>query len=166
MTALSTNDLLNRVLVVHNRSLAAYLHDAMPWVRYGDDRAMETMRQIVRDQKQVVDRLSAMIVDNNGAVEHGEFPMPFTAYHDVSFDWLLPLLIQRQHKTISYLHKCAEQLALAPMARAVVEETVGMAKGHLEMLVELQTPQSTNGSPTLSIHDAGQDTASHPSTAH
>ncbi len=154
MTAFSTNDILNRVLVVHNRSLATYLHDAMPWVRFGDDRAMETMRQIVRDQKQVVDRLAAMVVDNNGAVEHGEFPMPFTAYHDVGFEWLLPMLIERQQKTVQYLQKCADQLALAPMAKSVVEETVGMAKGHLEMLEELKSPAK----PTITgpvIHNAG-----------
>lgn len=152
MTALSTNDILNRVLVVHNRSLATYLHDAMPWVRYGDNRAMETMRQIVRDQKQIVDRLAAMVIDNNGAVEHGEFPLPFTAYHDVSFDWLLPILIERQQKTIAYLQKCVDQLALSPMAKSVVEETVGMAKGHLEMLEELKTPAkapSTSAGPVL-----------------
>lgn len=164
MTTLSTNDILNRVLIVHNRSLATYLHDAMPWVRFGDNRSMETMRQIVRDQKQVVDRLITMIADNNGVAEHGEFPLPFTAYHDVSFDWLLPMLIQRQQKTIQYLQKCADQLSLAPMAKAVVEETVGLAKGHLEMLEELQSPaQPANGTPKLAVHDAGQShvTGSH-----
>ena len=166
MTALSTNDLLNRVLVVHNRSLATYLHDAMPWVRYGDNRAMDTMRQIVRDQKQVVERLVAMITDNNGAAEHGEYPMPFTAYHDVSFEWLLPMLIQRQQKTIQYLQKCAEQLALAPMARAVVEETVGMAKGHLEMLEELLSAPKGDGSARLTIHNAGHGEPASAAGAH
>lgn len=151
MTSLSTNDILNRVLVVHNRSLATYLHDAMPWVRYGDQRAMETMRQIVRDQKQVVDRLATMIIDHNGAVEHGEYPLPFTAYHDVSFEWLLPMLIERQQKTISYLQKCAAQLALAPMVRSVVEETVGMAKGHLEMLQELNASAPVNGASKIAL---------------
>lgn len=162
MTSLSTNDILNRVLVVHNRSLATYLHDAMPWVRYGDQRAMETMRQIVRDQKQVVDRLATMIIDSNGAVEHGEYPLPFTAYHDVSFEWLLPMLIERQQKTISYLQKCVEQLALAPMARSVVEETVGMAKGHLEMLQELKSPAPLNGASKISLpSDHGSSSSAH-----
>jgi hypothetical protein len=142
---LSTNDILNRVLVVHNRSLPMYLHDALPWVRYGDDRAMETLRQIVRDQKQVVDRIGAMILENNGVFEQGEYPLPFTGYHDVAFDWVLDLMIERQQKTITYLQKCAEQLSLAPMAKAVVEETVGMAKGHLELLQELKHP--VNGTP-------------------
>lgn len=160
MTTLSTNDILNRVLIVHNRSLATYLHDAMPWVRFGDNRAMETMRQIVRDQKQVVDRLVTLIAENNGVAEHGEFPLPFTAYHDVSFDWLLPMLITRQQKTVQYLQKCADQLSLAPMAKAVVEETVGMAKGHLEMLEELQTPaQPAHGNLRPALHDAGPATS-------
>ena len=149
MTELSTADILNRVLIVHNRSLPMYLHDALPWVRHGEDGSMETMRQIVRDQKQVVDRIGAMILDNTGVFEQGEYPLSFTGYHDMAFDWVLNLAIERQQKTISYLQKCAEQLSLAPMAKAVVEETVGMAKGHLEMLQELTTP--ANGTPSLKV---------------
>jgi hypothetical protein len=146
MTSLSTNDILNRVLIVHNRSLPMYLHDAAPWVRHGEGDAIETLRQIVRDHKQVVERVGAMITDNNGVYELGEYPLPFTAYHDVSFDWLLPMLIDREERTIKYLQQCAQQLALAPMAKALVEETMGMAKGHLEMLQELKTsPAVTNG---------------------
>jgi hypothetical protein len=38
------------------------------------------------------------------------------------------------------------------MAKAVVEETVGMAKGHLEMLQELKQP--VNGTPALKVAPA------------
>lgn len=149
MPALATNDILNRVLIVHNRSLPMYLHDALPWMRHGEHGALETLRQIVRDQKQVVERIGSMILDNNGVFEQGEYPLPFTGYHDVAFDWVLNLMIERQQKTITYLQQCADQLSLAPMSKAVVEETVGMAKGHLEMLQELKTP--ANGTPSLKI---------------
>ncbi len=163
MPALSTNDILNRVLIVHNRSLPSYLIDAQPWIRYGDHRASETLRQIVRDQKRVVDRVGAMITDNGGVYELGEYPLPFTAYHDVSFEWLLPMLIDRQRKTVDYLQRCAEQLSLAPMAKSLVEETVGMAKGHLEMLEELQSPPTTN-SRVSSVFDtvSAPHASSHP----
>ncbi len=148
MTAYSTTDLLNRVLVVHHRSLPMYLNDAAPWMRRGEKRESETLQQIARDHRQVVDRLGTLILDHNGQVELGEYPLAFTAYNDVAFDWLLTLLIERQQKLIQYLQQIADLLGLAPMAKSVVEETVGMAKAHLEMLQDLQ--------PTGSAHSNGQ----------
>lgn len=147
MTAYSTTDLLNRVLVVHHRSLPLYLFDAAPWMRRGETRERETLQQIAHDHRQVVDRLGTLILDHNGQVELGEYPLAFTAYNDVAFDWLLPLLIERQQKMIQYLQQIADLLGLAPMAKSVVEETVGMAKAHLEMLQELQpaAPADSNG---------------------
>lgn len=144
MTAYSTTDLLNRVLVVHNRSLPMYLIDASPWMRRGEKRELETLQQIARDHRQVVDRVGSLILDHNGQVELGEYPLAFTAYNDVAFDWLLSLLIERQQKMIQYLQQIADMLGLAPMAKSVVEETVGMAKAHLEMLQELQPPAPAN----------------------
>ena len=140
MAASTTIDILNRVLLVHNRSLPQYLHDAAPWLRPDDHRSREALELIVRDQRQTVDRIGAFIEENNAIWDLGEYPMAFTGYHDVSFDWLLPVLIDRQKKTVTYLQRCAAELSLAPMAKALVEETVGQAKGHLEALEELQQP--------------------------
>jgi hypothetical protein len=145
MTSLSTIDILNRVLVVHNRSLPRYLRDAAPYFKFGEAHQAEVLEAIARDQEQIVDRLGGFINDSGGTFELGEYPMPFTGYHDVSFDWLLPVMIDRQQRLIAYLLKCAEQLSLAPMAKALVEETVGLAKGHLEMLEELRRSPGSNG---------------------
>jgi hypothetical protein len=39
------------------------------------------------------------------------------------------------------------------MAKAIVEESVGLAKGHLEMLEELKSPPpATNGVASLAVH--------------
>lgn len=145
MPTLSTIDILNRVLVVHNRSLPRYLCDAVPYFKYGQHERAETLEAIARDQEQVVDRIGAYLTDQNAAYNLGEYPMVFTAYHDVSFEWILPVLIDRQRRMVNYLQQCAEQLNLAPMAKALVQETVGMAKGHLEMLGELEHSPASNG---------------------
>lgn len=158
MTSPSTIDILNRVLVVHNRSLPRYLLDAAPYFKYGTEHAAEVLEAVARDQEQVVDRIGAFISDSGKDFRLGEYPMPFTGYHDVSFEWLLPLLIDRQQRMIVYLQHCAEQLQLAPMAKALVEETVGLAKGHLEMFEELQRSPGSNGAapssgaPTIAAH--------------
>ena len=145
MPTLPTIDILNRVLVVHNRSLPRYLRDAVPYYKHGVDRPAEVLEAIARDQEQIVDRLGSFITDSDQTYNLGEYPMPFTGYHDVSFDWLLPVLIDRQQHLIVYLQKCAEHLQLAPMAKALVEESIGMAKGHLEMLEELKRSPGGNG---------------------
>jgi hypothetical protein len=140
MPVSSTNEILNNVLGVHNRSLAKYLRDAAPWLRPGEGRVHDVLEQLAHDHDYVVDRIGRLIEEMNGVWDLGEYPMVFTAYHDVAFDWILHVLIDRQQKMIAYLQHCVEQLNLAPMAKALVEETVGMAKGHLELLEELKHP--------------------------
>lgn len=146
-----TNVILNNVVVVHNRSLARYLHDAAPWLRPGEGRAHDVLEQMARDDDYVVDRVARFIEESNGVWDMGEYPMVFTAYHDVAFDWLLPVLIDRQQKKVSYLQRLTEELNLAPMAKSLVEETVGMAKGHLELLEELKHPPKE---PAIAIGEA------------
>lgn len=160
MAAPSTNDILNDILLVHNRSLVRYLHDAVPWLKPNEDRVLVTLQQIATDQEQMVDRLGRFIEENGGHWDMGEYPMVFTAYHDVAFDWLLPVLIDRQQKTVSYLQRCVEQLSTAPMAKAIAEETVGLAKGHLELLEELKYPPK-EGAVTLKVADTHDDHGHH-----
>jgi hypothetical protein len=142
MSAINSSEVLNRVLAVHNRSLPRYLRDAAPWLKRGAETAVETLEQIARDHEQVVDRMGELLIERSQSIDLGEYPMVFTAYHDVALDFLLPILIDRQQRTVAYLEQCAAQLAGDAMAKALVEETVGMAKAHLDMLRELTQPAS------------------------
>jgi hypothetical protein len=78
-----------------------------------------------------------MILDANGLIEPGEWPMAFTGLHDLSVEYLLNLLIERQRKFVPACERLADQLRMAPYAQAVAREIVGEAKGHLENLEEL-----------------------------
>ena|SRR5436190_15062811 len=135
-----TNEILTRLLAIHYRSLPMYLGFAPPWRAYGQDEAERVMQRIVANQKRMVDRLGQMILDNGGTVSYGEFPMRFTAYHDVSFDFLLKVLIERQQREVALLEKYADLLAGAPLAHALAQETLGESKAHLDMLVDLKKP--------------------------
>jgi hypothetical protein len=64
--------------------------------------------------------------------------MAFTSLHDLSLDYLLKLMIERQQKFIVVSERLADQLDTAPYAQAAAREAVGEAKGHLENLQELQ----------------------------
>jgi hypothetical protein len=138
MSPPSTTDILNRLLVLHVRSLAMYLGYAPPYHLFQNEKAKTVLDQIVEDQKRTVDRLGTLILESNAAVDYGEFPMSFTSLHDLSLPYLLKILIERQQKTITASERLANALSMAPYAQAAAREAVGEAKGHLENLQELQ----------------------------
>jgi len=138
MSPPSTTEVLNRLLVLHVRSLPMYLSYAPPYQLYMNEHAKAVLDQIVEDQKRTVDRLGTLILDSNGSVDYGEFPMSFTSLHDLSIPYLLKLLIERQQKLVIASERLADMLSMAPYAQAAAREAVGEAKGHLDNLRELQ----------------------------
>ena len=92
---MSSVDLLNRLLVVHGRSLPIYLADAAPWVGRDRSEAVEVLQAIAADQRQTVDRIGELIMDEGGRLNLGGFPMEFTSYHDLSMDFMVTKLIER-----------------------------------------------------------------------
>ena len=138
MSPPSTTDILNRLLVLHERSLPMYLSYAPPGDLAANPHAQAVLGQIVTDQKRTIDRLATIVLDNNGIVDYGEFPMSFTSLHDLSLTYLLKQLIERQERFITACERLADMLTLAPYAQAAAREAVGEAKGHLENLRELQ----------------------------
>ena len=138
MSPPSTTEILNRLLVLHMRSLPMYLSYAPPYELSRHEKAKVVLYRIVEDHKRTVDRLGTLILDSGGTIDYGEFPMSFTSLHDLSLSYLLKLLIERQQKHVFACEKLAEQLGMAPYAQAAAREVVGEAKGHLENLQELQ----------------------------
>ena len=136
MSESSTYDILNRLVVLHSRSLAAYLNYARPWAIQAHPKTLTVLDQMVADQQNTVDRLAALILES-GPVDPGEFPIAFTGYHDLSVEWLVNKLIERQKKTIALIDQLTGELNLAPYAQAVAKEALGQAKGHLENLQEV-----------------------------
>jgi hypothetical protein len=133
----STIDALNRLYVLHSRSLPTYLHDATPWTRNGDGKEQETLTHLVADHRRAADRLGAMILDRDGVIENGHFPMEFTGWNDLSFRFIIRRLIEHQERYIRTVEDCIRELDRDPEAKAVAEELLGEAKGHLDSLNEL-----------------------------
>jgi hypothetical protein len=131
------NEVLNRLLSIHSRSLPMYLSYALPPHIAGDERARDALRYIVADQRQYVDRNAQLILDNGGDVRHGAFPMVFTGLHDLSFDYLIKRMIAEQVRDIGRIESCVRDLAAAPLAQSLAEESLGAAKAHLDALEEL-----------------------------
>jgi hypothetical protein len=139
-----TIDVLNRLYVLHNRSLPIYLRDAAPWTHAGDEGGAQTLSHIIEDHERTLERLGAMILDRDGALEHGRFAMEFTGWHDLAFGFILARLIERQRRDIRTIEACVRELEHDPAAKAVAEEILGQAKGHLDSLVELTREPANN----------------------
>ena len=137
MSPPSTTDVLNRLLVLHERSLPMYLSYAPPDRLAANPKAKAVLDQIVEDQKRTIDRLATLVLDG-GMVDYGEFPMAFTALHDLSLEYLLKLLVDRQTKLVAACENLANLLGSAPYAQAAAREALGEAKGHLQNLLELK----------------------------
>lgn len=130
-------DTLNRLLALHEKSLPMYLGYASPWSIGEDTAAREVLGHIVADQKLMVDRIGQAIIDAGGTPTHGRFPLYFTGWHDLTYEFLVKQMIACQKKDIAAIQTCIVQLESAPTAKALAEESLGAAKGHLESLEEL-----------------------------
>ena len=137
MTSLDTNAVLNRLLILHHRSLPAYLSYAIPWLHRDNEAAVEVLQSISADHRALVDRLGELIIDGGGVVAYGHFPLRYTALHDLSLDYLVTRLVEFEKQLIPQISECADQLRMNPAAQAVALESLGEAKAHLQSLEEL-----------------------------
>lgn len=140
MAKVTVNELLNRVMVMHERSLPMYLAYAAPFLSHGDEAASEVLSQVVRDHKYIVEKFGDFLLEHNHPVGHGHWDMNFTSLHDVSLHYLLTEVVRGEKQLTAELSKYAEKLASFPAAKALVQEALGMAKGHLESLEDLDMP--------------------------
>jgi len=134
-----TNHILNRVLAMLCKSFPQYLMYSRPYIPRSRQEVLDTMEMIASDQSMLAERISQQVAEAGGLPQMGFFPMEFTDTHDLNINHLLREAIRYQREEIAALESCRDQLSLAPTARALVEEAVGMAKGHLETLLELPT---------------------------
>lgn len=134
MSAASTNAVLNRLVGLLNRSLPAYLRDARPWSYPGREQALETLLEVGNQQVEAADRLSRWILENHGTPESGNFPLNFTSYTDLSVDYLVRESLRRQDAIIGKIEASLDDLEMTPHAQALVQEALGEAKAHRDML--------------------------------
>ena len=131
-----TLNLLNRLLAIHQRSFPMYLCSAPPFTGEPDEKASETLVQIVEDQTGMAKRIISLILSSGSQPESGDFPMEFTDMHDLTIDFVVRRSVGYQVQDIASIKACVEALRLAPTAHVLAEEALGMAKGHLESLEE------------------------------
>ncbi|MCG8451160.1 MAG: hypothetical protein MI725_16450 [Pirellulales bacterium] len=144
MSQPSPIQLLNRLLALVSRSFPQYLQFSRPHVPEGCDNLEETVAAIVTDQNGIAERIGQMILDAQALPRSGEFPMEYTDMHDLEIDFLINMAIGYQQQDVDAIVHLVDQLQLAPAAKSLAEEALGMAKGHLESLRELVNQEVTS----------------------
>jgi len=137
MTHTHPYKVLNQLLILHDRSLAVYLSDAVPWMRDENCKAANVLRNIASDHRRLVKRIGQILLADHHTVDLGGFPIEFADLHDLSIDFLLEKLIVHQQFILRSIRGYAERLKDWPPGRALAEEALGNAQGHLEALKEL-----------------------------
>jgi hypothetical protein len=128
---------LNRLLAIHCKSFPQYLRWSRPHVPPGRGEELEAIQALAQDQDVLAERISRMVVDGDALPRSGEFPMEFTDLHDLDIDFLMRLAVRYQEQDIAAIQQLVDRLHTAPAAKAIAEEALGMAKGHLDTLREL-----------------------------
>lgn len=134
----SPNEILNRLLVIHSRSLPVYLTYAPPWWKDQNGRIAEVLHDLARDQLDLAERIGATLVAIGGTPAVGPFPDRFMAFHDLEVGFLLTEIMRYEERAAAVITQFMPVLAQAPTAQALAQEAIGMAKAHREILQELQ----------------------------
>ena len=128
---------LNRLCAIEQYSLPNYLLHIRPWSRQRDQLTGATLRRIAAEQQSFGERAGSMIALRHGAVNPGNFPFRFTSFHGVSFDSLAHQLVVEQEQVVDDVSRLALAFDEDPEVQALVEETLGSEKRHLENLRKL-----------------------------
>lgn len=134
--SLNTVQLLNRLLAIHGGSLPMYLDSAPPHRQHGDGRVWEAIQHVIDDQKLMIDKIADYVESLDGTPNMGEFPMEFTALHDLSMEFITQKAIQRQKNEVALIEQISSDLEPGSQARALSQESLGAAKAHVQSLQE------------------------------
>ena len=133
---------LNRLMEVLTTSLPQYMLYAKPYIGRGSESFYETLEHVAQDQTRMSERVGQAIQDRDELIQPSEFPFEYTGMHDLDVRYMTEKSAQYQQAEISIIEVCIEDLKQTPAAQALAQETLGMAKGHLELLQEQLSPSA------------------------
>lgn len=129
--------ILNDLFAIEKFSLASYLRYAPPWSKPDEEPLRNVIRDIGGGQQQHADRVGLLILEHRGHVEGGSFPMRFTAFNDLSLDYVARRVMEDQERIVREVRMCVDNLAGAPIAHSLALEILGAEQAHLDSLCEV-----------------------------
>jgi len=138
---LPVTDVLNQILHLLCRGLAAYVVEVNPWAQPGHDRLRGALANLAEDRRLLAKRTAQAILDRGGQPDPGPFPLEYTGLNDVSIEYLAEELIGSLEVDIEILEAYSAHLAEFSELHALAEEILGNTKGHAEILEKVGSGQ-------------------------
>ena len=113
-----------------------YLASAPPHLSENDHKVWAVVQNIIDDQRLMIDKIADQVEEEDGTPNMGEFPAEFTGFHDLSLDYILQNLLERQQREIQAIEMISASLEAGSPAKALAQEAFGAAKAHAQSLEE------------------------------
>ena len=136
-----TEAVLQGIVRRESRSLLSYIGDSFPWTTVAGMPALSALERIVKDEGAAVHALGRFLVRQHVTPPPlGSYPASFTSLNFVALSFLLPRLINEEHRSIAALQ--ADLAAIAdPGAKMALEGLLAVKKRNLAALQGLAAPQ-------------------------
>ena len=125
-------ELLADLSRAHRYSLIRYIVEASPFG--ADPERMALLRQISDMQEATADRMDALILERDGPMPVGDFPLRYAAYHDLALEYLWPTLQAHLAELEGRLREAVPVARADGVVAALIEEALGEAIAHREMM--------------------------------
>jgi hypothetical protein len=129
--------LLRDIVRREGRSLLQYVEEAYPWASPDETAPLEQLRKLVANEREALGRLIDLLARRCHSYPYlGSYPNWFTTINFVSFDHLLPMLVDCEARSLGEL-ECVLPEITDTEALAVVQGLVDMKRRHLDELKKM-----------------------------
>jgi hypothetical protein len=135
-------DALRRLFTLQYRSLPQFLLRASPYVRPGDERIVEALRDVVAQQESAGRRIADTILSERGQLPNSTYPMHYANLHYLDLRFLLTRLVGEQRLVVEEVERLAAGLKhdrfAIELAHEILEQEIGHAERFEELIAELE----------------------------
>jgi hypothetical protein len=136
-----TQNTLQEILRRESRSVLTYVAEAFPWGNARQVPALLHLQELIARARDAIARLGQLLVRRRVELPFlGSYPSSFTTINFLSFDYLIPRLIDAERRAIVELEYDLKKLHDAE-ARTHIEEYLTLKRRHLVELEGLASPQ-------------------------
>lgn len=142
-----SQSLLQDILRRESRSVLMYVEEAYPWTTAAEQKALTELRQLIATERQALAGLGRFLLRQRIPLPYlPSYPADFTTINFLALDYILPRLIDYEHRSIAELERDLPALK-EPAAHAEIEKLLALKRSslaRLETLVPAQEPASVS----------------------
>lgn len=129
-----TSDLLSRCMQSVGSSLALFIDDSGIWSRPGAEEIKLAIADLCTDLRSIFESAGVILDARDIPAPQVEYPIRFTALHDIDLGYLLPQLLEETRGQVAALASLGEP---AGEAGDVLREAHSTLRSHADVLEQL-----------------------------